>query len=98
MNKLKSYIDLTSLTWWAGGVIPLVSGIMQVYGLEIPGVTEIARPLINEYWQGANPGALITAGVTVIGANAKLKRMSEAVGQDAELRPEFLEIDEDDVE
>ncbi len=73
MNKLKSYFRPASLTWWTSMAL-LVSGLLRVWGLEIPGVTPAVRPLIDVLFGSSDPGALISAGLLGIGIRAAIGR------------------------
>lgn len=94
VNRLKRYWNPRSLTWWTS-ITALISGIMQIYGFEIPGVTEVARPVINAVHEGASPGALVVAGLGGLGIGGKLDALKEEMVGDTTLRPEFEEIDEE---
>lgn len=96
LKRLKRYFNPRSLTWWVSTVV-IFSGVNQIYGFEIPGVTPIVRPIIDAVYGAGNPGELISAGLAGWGIGGKLDAMKDDLLGDTSLRPEFEDIDEDPV-
>ena len=73
MNRLRSYVQPLSLTWWSG-VALIVSGLLRIWGLEIPFLTPAVRPVIDALFSSTDPGLMIMTGLGFIGMRAKLER------------------------
>ncbi len=73
MSRLQSYIQPLSLTWWSG-VALIVSGLLRIWGLEIPFLTPAVRPVIDTMFGSTDPGLMISTGLIAIGVRAKLER------------------------
>lgn len=70
---LAKYFKPNSLTWWAS-VIPLVSGVAQLYDIELPVFTQLIRPFIQAAYPDVTPFMLINLGLGGIGLRAALIR------------------------
>ena len=73
MDRLRSYVQPLSLTWW-GGVALIVSGLLRIWGVEIPFLTPAVRPVIDALFGSTDPGFMIMTGLGFIGVRAKLER------------------------
>ena len=74
MDKLRSYIQPLSLTWWSGTAL-IVSGLLRIWGVEIPFLTPAVRPVIDALFGSTDPGLMISTGLIAIGVRAKLERV-----------------------
>ena len=93
LKRLKRYWNPRSLTWWTGTTL-VTSGVMQIYGLSIPGVTEIVRPVISAMYEGMPPGGLISAGLGLWGLGGKLDALKSDMGIDGHFRPGFEDLED----
>ena len=74
MHRLRSYVQPLSLTWWSGAAL-IVSGLLRIWGLEIPFLTPAVRPVIDALFGSTDPGLMISTGLIAIGVRAKLERV-----------------------
>lgn len=75
MDKLRSYLDFDSVTWWTG-MAAIVLGVLQAAGVNHPSFGIMAEVLnsLNGGTFAASPAQLIVLGLGLIGIRAKLER------------------------
>lgn len=71
IEKLKYYWKPTSMTFWVGLTL-ILSGTFRMYGLSIPGISDVVRPLLDSFYPASDPGSMIMAGFGFIGIRAAL--------------------------
>ena len=71
MEWLKKYWKPRSLTFWGSATL-IVSGLLDVTGGAIPGVSIWAGPLIDAYIGGVDPVTKIGLGMTGLGIRRRL--------------------------
>ena len=69
---MTKYFKPRSLTWWAS-FIPALSGAFQLMSIDIPYITEYARPIINALYGDIPPSALFNMGLAGIGLRGAMK-------------------------
>lgn len=72
MAWFKKYWRPTSLTF-LGGLLLIISGVLQAAETSIPGVSEFIRPVLIAYG-GADPILRIGAGLGLVGISRRLPR------------------------
>lgn len=74
MDKLKSYFNPGSLSWWSG-IVAIILGTVSAFGFDHPAIGEFGR-VIAALTGGtdASPAGLILLGTGIIGIRAKLSR------------------------
>ena len=73
MTRWQSYFQPFSVTWWSGMAL-IVSGLLRIWGLEIPFLTPAVRPVIDALFGATDPGLMIVTGLGFIGVRAKMER------------------------
>lgn len=71
IEKLKYYWKPTSASFWIGMSL-ILSGTFRMYGVSIPGVSDVVRPLLDTFYSSSDPGMMITSGLALIGFRAAL--------------------------
>lgn len=72
--KLKSYVNLKSLSWW-GGALMVAMGIAMAIGYDKFGVSDFSVVLASLMGSTeTSPAELILFGLSVIGLRGKLER------------------------
>ena len=66
------YFKPKSLTWWCA-FIPATSGALQLVSVDIPYISEYARPIINALYNDIPPSALFNLGLAGIGLRGAIK-------------------------
>lgn len=63
------YFKPTSLTWWSGAIL-VASGLLRIWGIEVPVLSDTLRPILDVFYKNSDPGTMISVGLGIIGLRA----------------------------
>lgn len=71
MDRATSYFKWKSLTFWSG-LLLIISGVMELAGTSVPGLSEVIRPVLDAVFQTSDAGSRIFMGSGMIGIRRAL--------------------------